>query len=184
MRKYLAILLVALPLSANADVITGNIVDWPESGPNITIGDGINDVTLFWSIATLDFGFFYGSGFTGDSDVAIATGVTDISQITDASIFDFTADSVGPVGDADVDPMGIGTFLVWNNINTGYYGVLRVDDIYSTTGSFFDTFLNGTWWFQTDGSGDFSMREVPEPGILPLLAIGLFLGTLLRRRAR
>ena len=184
MRKYLAILLLALPFSANADVITGTISDWPESGPNETFGDGMNSVTMFWSINTFDLGFFYGSGFTDDSDVAIALGITDVTQIVDASLLTYTSSFVGPVCDADCDPLGVGTFLVYNNINTGHYGVFRVDDIVVPDGDFFSATVNGTWWFQTDGTGDFSSFSVPEPGVLPLLAAGLFLGALMRRRVR
>lgn len=186
MKKLALILLAILPVAANADIITGTINDWPEAGPVETIGDGFNSVSMFWSINTQDRGFFYGSGFTGDSDVTIAAGVTDVTEIVDASIYAYTSSFVGPVCDADCDAFGVGTFLIWNNIGTGFYGVLRVDDIFVPGGNdFFNATLDATWWFQTDGTGDFSsfVAPVPEPGTLALLGIGV-LGMGFMRRNR
>lgn len=180
-RAFLVSVAILLsPFAANAAVISGTISDWAESGPLQVIGDGSNSVTLWWSICCSDRGYFYGSLFTGDSDVAVATGVTDISQIIDASIYSFVPSNTGLVGDADWNPGGIGTFIVWENIFTGYYGALRVDDIVGTGG---DATLNATWWFQTDGSGSF-VTSVPEPGTLALLGIGLFGMGLSRRRKK
>ena len=172
--------MVCAPLSAQADVITGTITGWPESGPLEIIGDGTNSVSVFWSINTNDRGFFYGSGFTGDSDVAVAFGVNDIFDIVDASTLIYTSGFVGPVCDADCAANGVGDFLVWNNINTGFYGVLRIDDI---IGSGLDATLNATWWFQDDGTGDFSARmSVAEPGTFALFGLGLVGMFLARRR--
>jgi hypothetical protein len=156
------------------NVITGQITDWLESGPYITIGDGTNHVTLWWSMGTTNDGWFYGSAHTSDSDVAFASGVSDISQITDASGFSFTSGNIGIYG--------IGDFLIWENINTGYFGVLR-PDIISGTGTH-ATYLSGTWWFQTNGSGNFSGVAVPEPSTMLLLGAGLIGLIGLRRRLR
>lgn len=85
-------------------VISGTITDWAESGPVIAIGDDANHVSLWWSINTLDRGWFYGSAFTGDSDVALASGVTEVTQISDACVYNFTSGAIGPFCDADCDP--------------------------------------------------------------------------------
>ncbi len=137
--------------SADTSIISGRVVNWSDSlNLTKTIGDFKNHVSLSWSQSGGSSGFFYGSDFLVDSDVAFATDVTEISQITDASIFDFISSSVGPHCDADCDPDGVGDFIVWRNKTTGHYGVLRIDDIDS------NFLLSGTWWFQTDGSSDFS----------------------------
>lgn len=161
MLRKIGLVLVALlsfgSLAAHGELVTGTIEDWQESGPFQVIGDGSNSVTLWWSANTFDRGFFYGSLFTGDSDVAYATGVSDISEIDDASVFAFTNNSIGPNCDADCSGTGVGEFIVWRNINTGHYGVLRIDDIVGNLGP-----LSGTWWFQTDGTGNFAPVTDPE----------------------
>jgi hypothetical protein len=162
------------PATAQAVVISGTITDWPESGPFQTIGDGVNNVQMWWSINTYDRGWFYGSQYGLNSDVALAAGVTDISQITDASIYSYTSLYIGPVGDGDYNPSGIGDFVVYRNISSGYYGVLRVDDIHDVIMNPPYGELDGTWWFQTDGTGVF-----PEPGTFGLVAL---CGLLVTRR--
>jgi len=89
----LGVLLMAS--SAQATVITGNnnwnyyqdlpIPSW------LQIGDGTNHVTYSWGLGIAPTsGYFYGSDYLedsyADSEVAFATGVTNISQIADASI--------------------------------------------------------------------------------------------------
>jgi len=178
--------------SAQATVITGNKNNWGfyEDAPflpSLYVGDGTNHVTFSWSLGVAPTGFFYGSSFHDDflyeSDVAFATGVTNVSQIADASIFSFTDGSIGP--------NGVGDFIVARNISTGHYGVLRIDDIQdqSWNDGFFDHregTLNGSWWFQTDGTGDFSsVSSVPEPSTYMLFGIGLLvlLGYRVRHKA-
>ncbi len=161
---------------AHADVISGTITNWPESGSFMTVGDGTNSVTMWWSINYYDLGWFYGSAYGTGTDIAVATGITDVTQITDASTFSYTNSYVGPIGDADYNTNGIGTFLAWRNTTTGYYGVLRVDDIHSVDPSQPYGELDGTWWFQTDGTGNF----VPTPSTLALLGMG----ALVTRRRR
>jgi hypothetical protein len=172
------ILLVSVwgaPPAQAGPIISGTITGFVESGPSVPFGDAINHVTLWWSISHTDVGWFYGSSYTQvkDTDVAYATGVTDISQITDGSAFSFTSSWLGPIYDADARG-GIGDFLVLRNIVTGHYGVIRVDDI-SAGGAWVAT-LDATWWFQPDGSADFSDGHtvVPDPGAsLLLLGMGL-----------
>lgn len=122
------------------------------------------------------------------TDVAFATGVTDISQITDASIFSFTDSSMAGSpyffsGDYNaVGPSKSGDFIVMKNIFTGNYAALRIDSLvpnnsYSADGveRYFSPILTGTWWLQTDGTGNFSFAAspVPEPSMFMLLSIGM-----------
>src|SRR5207253_2321380 len=68
----------------------------------------------------------------------------------------FTSTSVGP--------LPAGTFVVYRNRSTGHVGVLRVDEI--------NLRLSGEWWFQSDGTADFS-RLRPVADVAPTPAIGI-----------
>ena len=185
--------------SAQATVITGktHLVsdNWGRPNDGVIIGDGTNHVSLSWFQAgphTGNFELYWDFyGYKQNMMIAFAAGVTDISQITDASIFSFTnGATIGPYCDAVCDPDGVGDFIVAKNIFTGHYGVLRIDDIQFTEEFGFDppayySNLYGTWWFQTDGTGDFSsVSSVPEPSTYMLFGIGLLvlLGYRIRQR--
>lgn len=172
-----------------AAILSGTISDWNESAEVRAIGDGTNHVSFWWSINSLEpqRGWFYGSVFTGDSDVAWAQGATDISDITDAESFNFTSTHVDKGITLGTGTFGndVGDFLVFRNNATHHYGVFRPDSIYRVNPNNpeigFNTALTGTWWFQTDGTGNFS--AVPEPATLAGLGIGCA-ALLRRRRAR
>ena len=103
-RTFLAVAGVLLiASSAQASVISGTVTSsWDDGGAGspgsspIEFGDGVHSVTSFWAAESLHRGVIVGSVYpqfetsTHYSDVAFAVGVTDISQITDASIFSFT----------------------------------------------------------------------------------------------
>lgn len=132
------------------EILTGVLTDWSESAELRSFGDGHHDVTGWWSINTTDRGWFYGSLHTGDSDVALAEGAVSVDDITDASALEYVTTFLpNPLCDADCDPDGVGEFVVWRNFDD-FYGAFRVDDIFEP--SPFDWSLNGTWWFQPDGS--------------------------------
>jgi len=190
-RVLVGLLIVAFTLSStpiSAQILTGSITNYEESAPlpNLTFGDGSHSVTLWWSVANPNSsGYFYA---TSDTAVALATNVSSLSQIEDASIFAFAAGLpnayyVGPVSDVGVTG-GLNSFVVLRNTQNGYYGVARVDDIFKyqvpinhgTYSSY--SGLNATWWFQSNGSSDFSV--IPEPS-----ATAVFLAlTLLSMRTR
>jgi hypothetical protein len=182
--------------SARADILTGAITNWvdlTEGFPPLrpqAIGDGVHHVTGMWSLASWDpsddvsdSGYLYGSVFTADTEVAPAHGITSIDQIVDASVFTFTDaanTSTTALFDAE-QPSGIGDFVVLRNINSGHYGVMRIDDVYdphlNSIGRL-SARLDVTWWFQTDGSADFS---IPTPSTLAIAAIAAGLTTRRRR---
>lgn len=61
--------------------------------------------------------------------------------------------------DATTNPSGIGGFVVHYNAENGYYGVMRVDDVYDRQENpecLVIGKVDFTWWFQTNGSDDFS----------------------------
>ncbi|QOJ20633.1 MAG: PEP-CTERM sorting domain-containing protein [Gammaproteobacteria bacterium] len=130
-----------------------------------------NPLAYFYSSKSLMSLFFVPSDYS--ADVAFATGVSNISQITDASIFNFTDNYIGPNKSGD--------FIVMKSISTENYAVLRIDSLvpnnnYFSDGLiFFGSILTGTWWLQTDGTGNFSSpaSPVPEPSMLMLLSIGM-----------
>lgn len=182
----------SLPAVAQAEVISGTmthmvIFPLPYPPEGLAFGDGVNNVEpLFTLDAHYPQGeqslFFYGSamptldGTPRSTDVALAEGVTDILQITDASIYTLTSDYVPAVMDADCSPDGVGDFVVHHNIVNGHWGVIRVDDVYYDAEGEWEFYADLTWWFQTDGSANFA----PEPGSLVLLAMGSLV--VLRRR--
>lgn len=169
------------------------------------VGDGVNHVTINpqfaswfeWETSL----WFYGSALDGgvdgwhDTDIALVLGVTDISLITDASAYTFTngatpepllaTDYVPTASPPDgwVTPSS-GLVLLRNN-NTGHYGAV----IYRTGWDFIGGFdpaygpasvmVELEWYFQTDGSGDFS--SIPAPGAASLLGVA---GALCARRRR
>ena len=140
---------------AFGQVISGTIARLPESSAAMAIGDGINEVHVSWSIHGSDKGWFYGAVFTGDSEVAHAVGATAVEDIFNASTFDFTGPTsaqIGPLCDASCDPDGAGEFIILRSY-LGFYGVLRVDDIYLEDGQWY---LDATWWFQRGHTAKFS----------------------------
>jgi hypothetical protein len=80
------------PGSAGAQLLTGSIVNYPDSEPfNIfSFGDGTHSVHLSWSVNIPSrSGFFYRNYYT---EVALAAGVSSINQITNAAAFTFTTE--------------------------------------------------------------------------------------------
>ena len=129
-------------------VFSGTIVGWPESGFLFQFDDYVNVVSYiqaWWSINGLnpDRGWFY--GHNSSTEVAFIVGITDVCEITDASIYTYDSYSVGPVYEGD--------FVLFHNIYTDYYAAFRVDDIYGTQAS--NSYLDVTWYFQQNGTPNF-----------------------------
>jgi hypothetical protein len=177
---------LSAPVAARSEVISGVIDEWPESGADLVLGDGVNSVRISWSLQFYDTGYFYGrSGLGGNSEVAALPEVADVSEITDASTASFVSyppDSVGPLCDADCDPEQVGDFVVWRSLDNGHFLVLRIDDIRVDDLPQSIAFLDGTWWFQTDGTGDFAVPEAPRAVLLAIAIGALGLRPLAERR--
>jgi hypothetical protein len=178
LRAALAAAALSLPASAPAEVVSGMIEDWPESGDVLVLGDGVNNLPIWWSLAHYDTGYFYGRmGLSGNSEVAAATAVTDVSQITDASAFAFGA-VTAILCDPTCDPDQVGDFVVWHSLDNDHYLALRIDEIRVESLVPTIAFLDATWWFQTDGTGNFAVPEAPRPALLAVALTALALRSL------
>jgi len=83
--------------------------------------------------------------------------VETISEINNAGNLSYDLNQ--NVLDATTNPSGIGGFVVHYNAESGYYGVLRMDDVYDRQDDPECVVIGKvdfTWWFQTNGSDDFS----------------------------
>lgn len=163
----------AFSASASGALLTGTITNWSDE-TRLTFGDGLHDATALWHVNTWNYGWFQGAydTWTEYSEIAVPTGITDISQVTDASLYTyFTAPTQFQIGDADAT--GVIPFLLFHVVPDDYYGALRIDDIVITSMTVPAGYVNATWYFLDDGSADFSSAPVPEPATMLLLASGL-----------
>lgn len=183
--------------AAYAEVITGAMTgvpldaDFRNSG---VFGDGTNNVQFiaifgWWSVSHASGGmWFNGSDFNFDdgslvkSEVAFVPDVLDVSLITDASAYSFTtsglASTVAVAGGPQLFDSLSGLVLLRNEA-TGHYGALRLDGMSAQPFAFDADSIDITWWFQTDGSGDFS--SVPAPGPASLIALSALVVSRRRR---
>jgi len=134
-------------------------VGWPESGYVFLFDDYVtvvSNIEAWWSINRLnpDRGWFY--GYNLSTQVAHVTGVADICEIADASIYSYSDWSVGPVDEGD--------FVLFRNLNTGFYAALRVDDIYGP--SPLSATLDATWYLQENGSASFGPCSSGKPVVV------------------
>lgn len=165
-----SLLLLTLANTSNAVLITGEIDTIEESsGIPFSWGDGVNDLFQEWSVAAANSsGWFYASDYfpSSNSDIFVYTGLSDVSTIDDASQFDYqtTGSAFAEEGDT-----------VFFRGNNGFYGAWYIRDIFSgdSVNSNFYSALSGTWYFQTDGSSNFSSVAVPTPGTFLIFLVAL-----------
>lgn len=158
----LAAIALAAVFPARAVVVSGAIDDLNDS-QTYSVTDGTNSADLNWSVnAPGATAYVYATFSTA---VAVATGITNVTQITNAAVFTFVTSpfsAIGPVADAAANG-GTAQFVVLRNQNTTHYAVVRMDDV-QDNGK-----LDATWYFQSDGSADFSSFV---PGGPPLTLAG------------
>ncbi|HVV01388.1 MAG TPA: hypothetical protein VHH88_08495 [Verrucomicrobiae bacterium] len=129
-------------------VISGGITNQADD-QTFTISDGTHSAQFLWSENSPGSSAWIYATF--NTAVAVAPGVTDVTQITNAAAYTFQTtafDAIGPVLDAGANG-GVGQFVVLKS-SQGFYAVVRIDDVKP------DDTLDATWWFQTDGTADFS----------------------------
>ena len=128
-------------------IISGSLVDIPESRGNWIWGDSLNSLCQQWSVARFEIsGFFYGTNFPWSSaDVFVLKAPVDPLTIIAAENFSYTNDSVEAFeGDT-----------VFFRGRNGFFGAWQISDIEGAVGAT----LSGTWYFKSGGGGDFT-REV------------------------
>jgi len=160
LKKILLFPLLFVSVSAQARVLSGDILNWCESDQllnfDVVSGYGVNSqIIAWWSVASVTDGtsYFYGGELNDlpNVEVAIATGVKDVSEIADAAIYDFDRGSIGPLEG--------GTVVLYRNLKTGYYAAIKIDNVRPTEDrvrcSYKAAVLNGTWYLQDDKTPDF-----------------------------
>ena len=149
-------------------VATGKVLRWPEATGHLRFDVAAGAVTAevgearpagldaFWSVATTDpgSGFFYADSIRGTSEtrVAYARDVAAVQELRDASVLDFTRESVGPVP--------VGGIVVVEHEPTRRYLAIVVDAIEptdpQTAGAGPYALADVTWYLTPVGHADFS----------------------------
>ena len=155
MRIFLFFFAIFLSTISNAEVLVGPISGLRESRGTFSWGDGENDLTQQWSRATrYTSGYVYGSDYhyTSNADVYACGEYVNPSSVSDASVFEYSTIGVWWYE---------GTTVFFRGVN-GYYGAWLVEDVYSIPDENGNeiTYLDGVWFFQDDGSPDFSTSPV------------------------
>lgn len=158
--------------TVEATVLTGAIDNLPESHAYLW-GDGTHNIMRQeWSVARTGRGYFYGRDyFWSNVDVYTVHNLADPLSIKDASVFSYDAHyTVAENGDT----------VFFRNAN-GYYGAWSIDEIVFDMGHSPAGYLWGRWYFQDDGSANFT---VPEPSTIAMLLTAALGGLLWWRRRR
>lgn len=156
MRLFFIIFAIFLSTISNAEVLVGPISGVRESRGVFTWGDDVNDLFQQWSRATYSTsGYVYGSDYhyTSNADVYACGEYVNPSTVSDASVFNYSQVAVRWYE---------GSTVFFRGVN-GYYGAWLVEDVYSLPDDNGDqvTYLDGVWFFQDDGSPDFSSSPIP-----------------------
>jgi len=147
----LCLLIAVAPSRSGATVLQGPIVNLPEAYVVFTWGDGQHDLYQEWSVANANLGrgWFYGSTYfpgMSNADVYVYPNLPDPTMVTNAETF--TYDNVALIASE-------GDCVFFRGLN-GYYGVWRIDAIDPLPNPPPYGELDGRWYFQDDGTGNFS----------------------------
>ena len=147
----------------------GSLQAWPEATEYLLVNLDAQPATIelgpprpagldaFWSVASTKGGgsaFFYSSRIHGSDETRVAhADVARVQDIRDASLFDYVAESVGPVA--------AGGIVLVHHLPSGRYLALVVDAIATAdakaAGKGPYAFADVTWYLSAEGSGgDFS----------------------------
>jgi hypothetical protein len=150
-------------------VETGTLDRWPEATEHLTLDFATepavaslgqarpSGLDAFWSIASTSgagSGFFYADFFRTPSEtrVAQAKAVARVADIRDASAFDYSQRSVGPVAPGDV--------VLVHHLPSDRYLAIVIDAIHPadarTAGAGPYAFADVRWYLSAAGSPDFS----------------------------
>jgi|tagenome__1003787_1003787.scaffolds.fasta_scaffold20254824_1 hypothetical protein len=167
-----ATLALLFAAAVHAEILSGPISHWPESEASFSWGDGVHDLYEDWSVRVPDSqGYVYGTQyypFDANADVANA-GPIQAWMIPDASVYSY---STTPITFTE------GDLLLFRGLN-GYYGAWKTLDVYpNPTGAYPHAYLDGTWYFQSDGSPNLA----PEPSGVTTIAAGMLLASKRRRQ--
>jgi len=128
-------------IDANSTLISGSIDNVPESYGYWIWGDSVNKLCQQWSLNIPGAsGWFYGTdSLTSTVDVYVLKAPSNRLTVNNAESFEYTTGTVKAFeGDT-----------VFFRGNNGYYGAWYIKNIEGDT-------LTGTWYFQTNGGGDFT----------------------------
>ncbi|MCF7794376.1 MAG: T9SS type A sorting domain-containing protein [Candidatus Cloacimonetes bacterium] len=157
------------------DIIGGSIMNlvapmmwptyWPVADQPATLGDSTNFVNLMWSLASWNHSqaedrecIWIDNANLCAPTLYASTDATNITQLNNALSLNYSEDSVY-LYDGDTSLDGYGDFVALFNSDSGYYGVfqlLDVDAFIEEFNGFSALNFHASWWFQTNGSDDFS----------------------------
>ena len=163
---WLAVTLLAIvqgAFSARATIYTTPMIAQPESTAVFTWGDGTHELSETWSVNNpTSSGWVYGSSYGFNVDVYDA-GKISLASVADASGFTYSTSVIHFTEGDTIFFRGVG----------GFYAAWHVTDVYPANnppGVLPYAYLNGTAYFQSDGSGNFT--SVPEPSTWEMLGVG------------